>query len=279
MLRRIVFCADDLGISPGTNAGIRAAAMQGLVKETSLCVTGIAVEEGIRIAKDSGDSLSVGLHLSFTLGMSLTGPLQGLTDEEGRFLPLPKVLRACLFRNTEPNQVLREVEAQLSLLTDHGIQPSHLNGHHHVHCFPGIRDAVSATLSRWNLHWTRMPRERGTPRGRFSPRRILLARFAKAFHAETTDLPLRHLCFLGLNTQDQAKYRSIFLETLDALPAGDYEWMVHPRAPDDSFARIDNLRGDRGSQAAVELATLTDPDFVATLLSRGVEPARFADIT
>jgi predicted glycoside hydrolase/deacetylase ChbG (UPF0249 family) len=278
MQRRIVFCADDLGISPGTNTGIRAAARQGLVKEASICMTGSAVEEGIRIAKEASSSLSVGLHLSFTLGMSLTGPLQGLTDEEGRFLSLPKVLLACLFRKIEPKQIEREVEAQLALLADQGIQPSHLNGHHHVHCFPGIRQAVLTTLSRWNLRWTRLPREHGSPLRRLSPRHILLSRFAKAFHAQTAGLPLRHLTFLGLSTQDQADYRRIFLETLDTLPAGDYEWMVHPRAPDDSFAQIDNLRGKRGSQAPVELATLCDPSFVAALRSRGVEPVTFANL-
>ncbi len=279
MQRRIVFCADDLGISPGTNAGIRAAALQGLVKETSLCVTGIALDEGVEIAHELADSLSVGLHLSFTLGSALTGPLRGLTDDDGVFLPLADALRACLFKKPEPTEVQREVEAQLARLTDLGIHASHLNGHHHVHCFPVIRDAVVTALASSKLRWTRLPRERSGPLGRFSPRRLLLASFSRALGRQTASLPTRHLPFLGLSLQDRADYREIFVQTLTGLPAGDYEWMVHPREPDDSFARLDHLQGQRGSEAQIELTTLTDPAFVTELLDLGVQPVRFADLT
>jgi len=278
MQRRIVFCADDLGISPGTNAGIRAAAMQGLVKETSFCVTGIAAKEGAQIAKELAPTLSVGLHLTFTLGRSLTGPLHGLTDDKGNFLPLATTLKACLFNKTEADQVAREVEAQLTRLADLGVKPSHLNGHHHVHCFPGIRESVIQAMSRWKIRWTRLPRERVGIHGLLSPRRILLARFANAFRAPSTELPMRHLPFVGLSIQDRADYRRLFLRTVDSLPAGDYEWMVHPRAEDDSFARLDHLQSGRGHHTHLELAALTDPEFVTSVVERGVQAACFADI-
>lgn len=276
MQRRIVFCADDLGISPGTNAGIRAAARAGLVRETSFCVTGISTEEGARIAKEMAPTLSTGLHLTFTLGKSLTGPLRGLTDGEGNFLPLATVLRACLFKKTESRQVAAEVEAQLARLADLGIQPSHLNGHHHVHCFPGIREAVIRAMDHWKIRWTRLPRERVGTLGRLSPRRILLARFADSFPAPTKDHPHRHLPFVGLSIQDRTDYREVFIRTLDSLPEGDYEWMVHPRVEDDSFARLDHLQGDRGSQSRIELDTLTDPGLISSILRRGIQPASFS---
>jgi len=283
MQRRIVFCADDLGISPGTNEGIRDAAEAGLVKETSLCVTGIAMDEGLEVARSLADSdsgsLSVGLHLSFTLGRSLTGPLPALTDDEGVFLPLPKVLRACLFRKVNRTQVAAEVEAQIARLADHGIQPTHLNGHHHVHSFPVIRDAVVPAMQRWKIGWTRLPQERKGPVGRFSLRRMLLDRFARGLRESLAGSSIRSLPFVGLSIQDRADYRDIFVRTLEGLPPGDYEWMVHPRAPDPSFAKLDHLGHERGSQAPAELATLTDPALVRQVADLGIECCSFADLS
>ena len=278
MQRRIVFCADDLGISPGTNAGIRAAVEAGLVREASFCVTGVAAEDGADIARQMQAGLSVGLHLTFTLGRALTGPLRGLTDDQGNFLPLSTVLRNCVFKKPEPEEVEGEIEAQLARMSELGMRPSHLNGHNHVHCFPVIREPVIRTMARWRIRWTRLPNEQAGVVGRLSPRRILLARFAKAFRTPGSEAPPMHLPFVGLSMQDRSDYRRLFLETLDTLPDGDYEWMVHPRKEDGIFERLDNLQGRRGSQSRIELEALTDRDFVSSILDRGARPMSFGDL-
>ena len=59
--RLVVFNADDLGMSAAANAGIQRAADAGLVREASLCVTGEAVEEGVRTARALAGRLGVGL--------------------------------------------------------------------------------------------------------------------------------------------------------------------------------------------------------------------------
>src|SRR5438093_964723 len=112
--RRVVFVADDLGISPGVNDGIAAAARAGLVREASLCVNGSAVEDGVRIARELG--IGVGLHLCLTLGRALSGPIRGLTDAEGNFGGLGRALLRCAFRAVDRGEVAREVEAQLERL-------------------------------------------------------------------------------------------------------------------------------------------------------------------
>lgn len=267
----VVFVADDLGVSAGANAGIvRTAAT---VRETSLCVTGAAVAEGAALAAEHG--LAVGLHLSFTLGRALTGPLRGLTDADGAFLPLPAVLRACLLRSVDRGEIAREVEAQLARLGDLVPNPSHLNGHHHVHVFPVVRDVVFAAAAARGLRWTRLPRELPLAGGRLAPARLLLSRLAAAAAPRARAAGLRWLPFVGLSTENRrdfaARAERLAARLAAQGPAPACEWMVHPRAPDAAFTALDPRAAGRDAAAAAELAALERG--VAGLLGR-----RFADL-
>src|SRR5262245_13489812 len=154
---RVVFVADDLGVSQGIDDGIALAARAGNVREASLCVTVKGAEHGVATARAHG--LGVGLHLSLTMGRALTGPLRGLTDAYGRFRSLRRVLLACTLGAVDRDAVAREVEAQLQRLCDLGCAPTHLNGHHHVHVFPRVRDVAFAAAARHGVRWTRLPEE------------------------------------------------------------------------------------------------------------------------
>ncbi|MEO6593610.1 MAG: ChbG/HpnK family deacetylase [Planctomycetota bacterium] len=251
----VVWVADDLGVSPGANQGIAQAA--GTVREASLCVTGAAVEAGAALGRDLG--LGVGLHLSFTLGTALTGPMRGLTDAEGRFLSLAAVLQACLLQRPDPEQVAREVDAQLTRLHQLVAAPSHLNGHHHVHVFPVIRDVVFAAAVRQGITWTRMPHEHPVAGGRVRPARLLLAWLAARAAPRARAAGMRWLPFLGLGTENRRDFGSRLRRIADRLPAGNYEWMVHPRLPDDQFVALDPRAAGRDAAAAAELAALSAP--------------------
>ncbi|MEZ6036668.1 MAG: ChbG/HpnK family deacetylase [Planctomycetota bacterium] len=263
----VVFVADDLGVSPGANAGIARAATT--VRETSLCVTGAAVEEGAAQATAHGQA--VGLHLSFTLGRALTGPLRSLTDADGRFLPLPAVLRACLLRRPDRDQVALEVDAQLTRLFALVPQPSHLNGHHHVHVFPVIRDVVFAAAAARGIGWTRMPRELPHAGSRLAPARLLLARFAASAAPRARAVGLRWLPFVGLTTENRRDFAARAERLAARLPAGPCEWMVHPRVPDREFTAIDPRAAGRDESATAELRALERG--VAGLVGR-----RFAEL-
>ncbi|HEX5050143.1 MAG TPA: ChbG/HpnK family deacetylase [Planctomycetota bacterium] len=248
--RGLVWVADDLGVSSGTNAGIAQTAAT--VREASLCVTGNAVEAGAAQAQSLG--LGVGLHLSFTLGRSLTGPLRGLTDAHGQFLDLRAVLFACLLRRPDRDQVAREVDAQLRRLRELVAAPSHVNGHHHVHVFPVIRDVVFAAASRCGIGWTRMPVEHAAAGGRLRPDRLLLARLAMRAAPHARAAGMRWLPFVGLRTENRADFARRRQRIAARLPAGTYEWMVHPRLPDEDFAALDPRGADRDVAAAAEVA-------------------------
>ncbi|HLQ38741.1 MAG TPA: ChbG/HpnK family deacetylase [Planctomycetota bacterium] len=275
-VRRVVFVADDLGISPGVNDGIARAAATGLVREASVCVCGHAVAAGVQRARELG--IGMGLHLCFTLGRPLSGPIRGLCDAGGNFRDLPAVLLACLRRAVDAAAVAREVAAQIALLRDLGVVPTHLNGHHHVHCLPVIRDAAFAAAARAGIRWTRLPAEHAVAGSRLRPERLLLAWLSRRARRLCAAAGLRALPFVGFTLQARADYGERVRALAARLPAGDYEWMVHPRVPDAEFAALDPRGGARDAAANSELAALADAGLPAALTRLGVVPAGYAQV-
>lgn len=275
--RLVVFNADDLGVSAGTNTGIRAAHEAGLVREASMCVTGIAAEEGAAIAREA--DLGVGLHLSFTLGKALTGRLRGLTDENGQFQPLQQVLRSCALGRPNPEEVAREVRAQLRRLRELGVTASHLNGHHHVHVFPTVWKPVQEVVREERIPYVRMPSESART-GRFlSPRRWVTSWFTRAARRGKSSVAWPpSLPFVGLDVFDRDDYRTRFLATARRLRAPATEWMVHPREDDADFARLDHHPPGGFANSQSELHALTNPEVVAEIRALGIRPARYSEL-
>lgn len=261
-LRALALVADDLGASREVNAGIAAALAAGAVRETSLLVTGTAVEEGAQAALEAG--AAVGLHLSLTEGRALSGPLQGLTRRDGRFLGLGSVLVSCRLGVPRPAEVEREVAAQLDRLEALGIRPTHLNGHHHAHAFPRIRDAVVAAVKARGIPYLRVPAERAATGGWSSPRWWVVSRQARGLASALARAGLAPppLAFAGLALEGRRDFGPRFERTLGRLPPGPAEVMVHPRTGD--------------ANGAAETAYLADRTLPERLAARGWCPATLA---
>lgn len=233
-MRPIVFCADDLGMGPDADEGIVRAVGTGLVREVSLCVTGPHTEASLRRVTALG--ASIGLHLSLTFGRALTGPIVGLTDARGRFHGLGRVLARARF--ADPERLRAEVRAQLERLRQLGVEPTHLNGHHHVHVFPGVRDAVLGARSALYL---RVPASAGR-----SARGLFLSALGRSFRRRAGGLgaELLTLACVGLDRRSPSRI-------LESVP-GALEWVVHPRAGQSG----DDGGGWLGARAADDLRFL-----------------------
>jgi len=273
---RVVFVADDLGISPGVDEGIAAAAQNGLVREASLCVTGASAEHGVRLAKAAG--LGIGLHFSLTLGRALSGPIPGFTDAQGRFRGMGPALRASMLRRVDRAAVGREIDAQLQLLRELGVCPTHFNGHHHVHCWPGVRELCFAAAAAAGIRWTRLPAESAAVGGRLLPRRLALAALARGARRDVAQSGLRALPFVGSTTVARVDFAARFAAVVARLPLQDCEWMVHPRVADAEFVRLDPVGRRLGPAAAAELATLTAPATREVLAARGFAVSDYAAV-
>lgn len=112
--RVLVVNADDFGASAGVNRGIVEAHVDGIVTSTSLMVTGRAVGDAARLARQH-PALGVGLHWDLDSG--------GRTRVE---LDDPGAVRA---------ELQRQLDAFAAAL---GHPPTHVDSHHHIHRRPQI---------------------------------------------------------------------------------------------------------------------------------------------
>jgi predicted glycoside hydrolase/deacetylase ChbG (UPF0249 family) len=215
--------------------------------------------------------VGVGLHLSLTWGRALSGPIEGLTDANGSFLPLARVLAACLTRRPAREQVRSEVAAQLERARDLIPALSHLNGHHHVHVFPVVRDAVLEAARGFEALHLRVPR-RWAP----SLRLLLLAALSTRFvsRARAALGAFEPLPLVGLELTGARHHGQRFMELAARLRVSRAEWLVHPRVG----AAQDAPLGARAADAD-ELATLTRPDVLERLADLGIVPTRYRDLS
>src|ERR1700692_2735080 len=99
--RRIWLCADDYGLSPGVNRGIRDLIERGRLNATSVMVVGPAIARdeisALQDAVANSPRCAIGLHVTLTAPFRpLTMHFQPLNG--GMFLSFPKLLRAGLLR-------------------------------------------------------------------------------------------------------------------------------------------------------------------------------------
>jgi predicted glycoside hydrolase/deacetylase ChbG (UPF0249 family) len=148
-LRHIWLCADDYGLSPGVNSGIRDLIERQRLNATSVMVVGAAIGRDAVAALDAATAntpCAVGLHVT------LTAPFHPLTMYfrplyGGTFPSLATMLRASLTRRLDPEIIRAEIVAQLAAFAERfGRPPDYVDGHQHVQLFPQVRDAFLAAV-------------------------------------------------------------------------------------------------------------------------------------
>lgn len=272
MSRSVIFNADDLGMSEEIDRGILRAVRAGLVKEVSVCMT--AAPQRAVIAELAELGAGIGLHFCVTEGRALFGAQPGLTNAAGEFLGLPRVLLATLRSRLSPRCIERELMAQLDALQDFGVTPTHINGHHHAHAFPVIRDVILREAVRRACPHVRVPLERAPP-WRGGPRGVLLRSLGKrlANAARKAGVPVRPV--VGLELTGSAHFRREALELAARLRDDVVEWVVHPREGDTPHSLATVGARHAGPQ---ELAALEDPELSAILKQRGYQAVGYLEI-
>jgi predicted glycoside hydrolase/deacetylase ChbG (UPF0249 family) len=151
-LRRITLCADDYGISPGVNQGIRELIALGRLNATSVMVVGPAISRddvsALQDAVAKNPNCEIGLHATLTAPFHpLTMHYRPLLDE--LFLPLGKMLRFSLLRKLDREAIETELTTQIAkFVALFGRPPDYVDGHQHVQTFPQVRDALLAAVKK-----------------------------------------------------------------------------------------------------------------------------------
>jgi hypothetical protein len=246
-MRRIILCADDYGISPAVSTAIRDLIMRGRLNATSVMVAAPSFNRSDAAALGVlayGKRAAIGLHLT------LTAPFKPLsesfrTHHGDSFLPLEQTLRRAYRRGFRRTPLVDEIAAQVqAFAAAFGRPPDFIDGHQHVHLFPGIRQAaLDVTRAQMPQAWIRQCGRALPLTHRFADRKgFLLDLMSLQFRQSAARRGVRtNPAFAG--TYDfvpGADFAALFPAFLAHLPDGGLV-MCHPGRVDAELARLDPL--------------------------------------
>ncbi|WP_144606025.1 polysaccharide deacetylase family protein [Algoriphagus algorifonticola] len=128
----LIIHGDDVGVSHSQNLATFQAIQNGLVTSTSMMVPAAWSKEVAELAK-SIKNTDIGIHITLTnewLHYNW-GPEAGKTDVPGLVNPLGHMFPSCaeVAQNASPEQVEKEVRAQIESAKAMGIEVTHLDSH------------------------------------------------------------------------------------------------------------------------------------------------------
>lgn len=275
--RRYLLIADDFGMSEGISAGIARLCRAGRLSGTSAMVAAPGWPAAAAEARALRAVAAIGLHLNLTAGTPL-GPMPAQAPD-GRLPPVSVWMRLALTGRVAIDEVEAEIERQLDAFeAATGAAPDHVDGHHHVHAFPGVRDALARSLHRrypaMRLPLVRLPGDRAAriiTRRACLPKALLLtalsagagARF-RAIGAPVND------GFSGVSHFRPGASYAAELARFERNPGPAHLVMCHPGHAAPADAALDPVSCRRDEEFA---ALLADP----TLPERIRHPARHRD--
>jgi len=282
-VKNLIVNADDLGWTEGVNRGIAEVHRNGIVTSASLLANGTAFDSGLSLAT-STPGLGIGVHLNLTDGAPVAPRelVASLLNEAGEFESGPEAL---LLRIAKRDVALREVEqewdAQIEKVREAGIQPTHLDGHKHVHMLPGLFEIALRLAKRHNIGAMRVAHEASSLRAALSAgdelhasvvlkqgvqaRGLkLLARDARA-QAERAGISTADY-FCGIAQTGEMTKEGV-ARLLRNLPDGTTELMCHPGYADQD---LQNTATRLQESRQTELEILTDVGIRNLVASQGI---------
>jgi predicted glycoside hydrolase/deacetylase ChbG (UPF0249 family) len=250
--RRFWLCADDYGLSPGVNRGIRDLIERGRINATSVMVVGPAIGRdevsSLKAAATNSPRCAVGLHAT------LTAPFHPLTMhfrplDGGLFPPFPTLLRLGLLRRLDPEIIHAELVAQLAAFHElFGRAPDFVDGHQHVQLFPQVRDAfLTAVKEAAPNAWVRQGgRNQPLSQRLGNPKALLIDMFSVQFrHSASRANIAFNPAFAGAyDFSKEPDFAELMRQFLDRLPE-DGLVMCHPGFVDDILISLDPLTDQR----------------------------------
>lgn len=247
---KVIFNADDFGLTRGVNNGIVQSHKDGVVNSTTLMVGAEDERHAISLLSEC-PGLKVGLHLRFTAGKPLTTHQCLRACETGGSVGshFPKQSEFWSKRDFDSAAVYDEVIAQVESFMSLGIELSHLDSHHHAHTHPQIDPVVEQIANQYQipLRGTGVPGLEG-----FGYRYLFTDKFYDE-HA-TLDTIVTHLVSLK--------------EDYDLV-----EVMCHPAYVDAHLELLTSY----SHQRAQELKVLTDPRLKQRLHLHGIEVTDYSE--
>lgn len=251
MIPAVTLCADDYGFTPGVSQAIRALIEQGRLQATGCMTTGPHWPEEARALKALDGRADIGLHLTLTDHRPL-GAMPRLAPE-GRFPALGALMKAALARKLDGAEIAAELDRQIDAFeAGFGRLPDFIDGHHHVHQLPTVREAV---IEAWRRRlggkgWVRSCWEcpgRILARGVSPIRTLAISEFGRVMRWQLARAGVPHnRSFRGAyDFSGRVPFGELFRRFTDRPQPGGTLIMVHPGFVDDELRRLDPLTDQR----------------------------------
>lgn len=245
-LAGFVLCADDYGLAPGIGRAMRELLAAGRLSAVSCMTVSPCWPDEARRLRPFADRADVGLHITLTEEAPL-GPTPRLAPQ-GRLPSVAKLILLALGGALPRAEIRDELERQLDRFeAEFGAPPSHVDGHHHVHQLPGVRELVVDLVRRrlppgtW-LRYCDEPLGAVRRVGVAAPRAALIS--ALGWGMRRSGLPGNRQ-FRGVRTfQERLPYAALFRRFLVGLGPGALV-MCHPGLADADLRASDPIADRR----------------------------------
>jgi predicted glycoside hydrolase/deacetylase ChbG (UPF0249 family) len=159
--RNLIVNADDFGMSAETNRAIVEAFENNVISSATLMTNMPGFDEACESAHRHRLLGKIGLHLNLTSGYPLSSPIRQcprFCDNVGMFRA-----RQTRFRLSKEERLAVETEiaTQIKACLDHGLYPTHLDSHHHVHTEWAIGAAAITIARQYRIKAIRLSRNCG----------------------------------------------------------------------------------------------------------------------
>jgi predicted glycoside hydrolase/deacetylase ChbG (UPF0249 family) len=278
---QLIVNADDLGVSERVNDGIVLARRSGIVTAASLMAAGRAFDHAVQCCRRTPE-LDVGVHLTLVAEKPLLQKTSSLAGDDGRLPPSAgALLRRCLAGAIRMADIQAELSAQIERVLDHGLRPTHLDSHQHVHALPGIAQVVLQLSGRYRIPFVRAPVEEPRIDWPLSVHAVLRWAGAMALRTSWTMARLsgarpagpERLRFLGFTEGGRLTQTRLHRLLRTLRPGRTYELMCHPGyEPDEPDLQRWNYRHEQ------ELQALTSAVIRSEIGARGIRLISFSSL-
>jgi hopanoid biosynthesis associated protein HpnK len=159
--RRVMFTADDFGLSPSLNNAVALAHHFGLLRNASLMPAAFAFDQAIALSRNL-PGLCLGVHLTLIQGRAILPQknIPHLVDAEGMFPTDPVQTGWRYFYETGLlPEIRRELRAQIEAVFRAGVAVWHINGHLNLHLHPSLAPLVVDLAKEFGIPALRLTKE------------------------------------------------------------------------------------------------------------------------
>ena len=219
-MKHLIINADDFGWDEETTENTIGLFENGMLTSATIMTDRPGTEQALAYARENRNRFSFGLHFNIIdEHPSSIGRAGSLTYPESNLFKQSNLLRKdALLLKLNRYDIQKELDYQLSILYDSGIEVSHVDSHGHMHKFPQIINAMRPTLKRYRIQTVRIPQNLYQKK---NFKKVLINHLFRPFFYgfNHTDF------FFMLETHDDEKW---FEKFLTALPHGITELGIHP---------------------------------------------------